>query len=401
MQFNLWYSEAEEKELEKKRKQDFQNIGEKVYSFFLDTAIQNGYEEREGQWDMSCEITDAMKNHQHILVEAGVGIGKTFAYIVPLLFYHQKYKKPIVIATSTIALQEQLAEDIEAVENIINYYPDIIIAKGQNHFLCKYRCDDEILGKNSQIAPRVYEEIDEGACQRSDFDFNISDNLWNKINVKDYNPKFCRNYCVHKDYCFYNNLRQELLCTNGIILCNQDLLTVNLKKRCSRLREIITDQFQVVVIDEAHNLESKVRNSYTIETDYISLQRTMQQAKKIVRGFGNTIEEKIDEYNKCLDEVFKSLLLQIKRQDKEAEKENYQIERYHVDRNVLAIEEVKNCVEDIILEASMQFGRDDTYWEIDNDFELEKMEEQKSFWESILEKNSETKIFNVKNGQVF
>ena len=90
---------------------------------------------------MSFEITDAMKNRQHIVVEAGVGIGKTFAYIVPLLYYRKRYKKPIVIATSTIALQEQLAADIKMIEDIIGYHPDIVLAKGQNHFLCKYRCD--------------------------------------------------------------------------------------------------------------------------------------------------------------------------------------------------------------------------------------------------------------------
>lgn len=134
----------------------------------METAIQNGYEEREGQWDMSCEITDAMKN---ILVEVGAGIRKTFAYIVPLLFYHQKYKKPIVIATSTIALQDQLAEDIEVTKKIINYYPDIIIAKGQNHFLCRYRCDNNILGKDCRVIWRIYEKIDEGDSQKSDFDF--------------------------------------------------------------------------------------------------------------------------------------------------------------------------------------------------------------------------------------
>lgn len=60
--------------------------------FFMDTAIEKGFENREGQWDMSFEIVDAMKNRQHILVEAGVGIGKTFAYIVPLLYYYKRYK---------------------------------------------------------------------------------------------------------------------------------------------------------------------------------------------------------------------------------------------------------------------------------------------------------------------
>ncbi len=58
----------------------------------MNTAIEKGFENREGQWDMSFEIVDAMKNRQHILVEAGVGIGKTFAYIVPLLYYYKRYK---------------------------------------------------------------------------------------------------------------------------------------------------------------------------------------------------------------------------------------------------------------------------------------------------------------------
>ena len=84
----FWISESEKIERRKKWKQDFQSIGQDVYSFFIDTAIEKGFENREGQWDMSFEIVDAMKNQQHILVEAGVGIGKTFAYIVPLLYYH-------------------------------------------------------------------------------------------------------------------------------------------------------------------------------------------------------------------------------------------------------------------------------------------------------------------------
>ncbi|WP_322090597.1 DEAD/DEAH box helicase [Mediterraneibacter gnavus] len=113
--------------------------------FFIDTVIEKGYEDREGQWDMSCEIADAMKNRQHILVEAGVGIGKTFAYIVPLLLYHKKCEKPIVIATSTIALQEQLASDIKIIQDIIGYHPKIVLVKGQNHFLCRNRADNFFL----------------------------------------------------------------------------------------------------------------------------------------------------------------------------------------------------------------------------------------------------------------
>lgn len=384
----FWISESEKQEQKRKWKQDFKNIGEDVYTFFIDTAIQMGFEDREGQWDMSFEIADAMKKKQHILVEAGVGIGKTFAYIVPLLYYHKRYKKPIIIATSTIALQEQLAADVKVIEDLLGYHPDIVLAKGQNHFLCKYRCDEHFLCEKDEAARKMYEEIDKGGCQKSDWDFYIPDNIWNQINVKEFSPVFCRQNCVHKEYCFYYELRQELLDTNGIILCNQDLLTINLKKRYSYSKEIITDKFQFVVIDEVHNLESKVRNSYTMEVSYASLQRTIEQGRKLARGLGYTIDLKIKEYYKYLEVVFDALYLQIRKQDEFAKKNDKEIERYYIDRDIPALQGLKDCVHDIFLEVSIQFGADDSYRNKDYDAELDALELQETLWESMLEPDS-------------
>lgn len=384
----FWISESEKQEQKRKWKQDFKNIGEDVYTFFIDTAIQMGFEDREGQWDMSFEIADAMKKKQHILVEAGVGIGKTFAYIVPLLYYHKRYKKPIIIATSTIALQEQLAADVKVIEDLLGYHPDIVLAKGQNHFLCKYRCDEHFLCEKDEAARKMYEEIDKGGCQKADWDFYIPDNIWNQINVKEFNPVFCRQNCVHKEYCFYYELRQELLDTNGIILCNQDLLTINLKKRYSYSKEIITNKFQFVVIDEVHNLESKVRNSYTMEVSYASLQRTIEQGRKLARGLGYTIDLKIKEYYKYLEVVFDALYLQIRKQDEFAKKNDKEIERYYIDRDIPALQGLKDCVHDIFLEVSIQFGADDSYRNKDYDAELDALELQETLWESMLEPDS-------------
>lgn len=384
----FWISESEKQEQKRKWKQDFKNIGEDVYTFFIDTAIQMGFEDREGQWDMSFEIADAMKKKQHILVEAGVGIGKTFAYIVPLLYYHKRYKKPIIIATSTIALQEQLAADVKVIEDLLGYHPDIVLAKGQNHFLCKYRCDEHFLCEKDEAARKMYEEIDKGGCQKADWDFYIPDNIWNQINVKEFSPVFCRQNCVHKEYCFYYELRQELLDTNGIILCNQDLLTINLKKRYSYSKEIITNKFQFVVIDEVHNLESKVRNSYTMEVSYASLQRTIEQGRKLARGLGYTIDLKIKEYYKYLEVVFDALYLQIRKQDEFAKKNDKEIERYYIDRDIPALQGLKDCVHDIFLEVSIQFGADDSYRNKDYDAELDALELQETLWESMLEPDS-------------
>ena len=124
------------------RKAKFKKIGEDVFSFFQDKAIAEGFEDREGQWEMSCEIVDGIRDKKHVLVEAGVGIGKSFAYIVPVLYYNKVYGKPVVIATSTIALQEQLIHDIDKIMDMLNYDVEVLIAKGQNHFLCKKRFDE-------------------------------------------------------------------------------------------------------------------------------------------------------------------------------------------------------------------------------------------------------------------
>ena len=71
--------------------------------------------------------------------EAGVGIGKSFAYIIPLLYYNKYFDKPIVISTSTIALQEQIFSDIAVASDLINYHPEVMNAKGQNHYVCRKR----------------------------------------------------------------------------------------------------------------------------------------------------------------------------------------------------------------------------------------------------------------------
>lgn len=83
-------------EQKKIRKAALTAIGEKVTSFFWDIAPNNGFEMREGQQDMSFEIVDALIRDQHFAVEAGVGIGKSFGYLVPALLYNKKMEKPVM-----------------------------------------------------------------------------------------------------------------------------------------------------------------------------------------------------------------------------------------------------------------------------------------------------------------
>ena len=86
--FYFGFNTSEERK--KRRKAELYSMSEQVSTFFWDEAPQHGLEMREGQQDMSFEIVDALINDQHFAIEAGVGIGMSFGYLVPVLLYSKR-----------------------------------------------------------------------------------------------------------------------------------------------------------------------------------------------------------------------------------------------------------------------------------------------------------------------
>lgn len=261
----MTYSSIFDTTANRKRKWDSSvyEISERVSAFFWDEAPnQYGLEAREGQQDMAFDILDAIRGSHHIAVEAGVGIGKSFAYLVPLLLYNQKTNLPVVIATSTIALQEQLMDDIARLGPMIGVCPEVLLAKGQTHYVCQMRAADYFTTSAGQPFAEIQQYIEEGCQDRRAFPVAIPANIWENINVKRYGRRTCFG-CPFFKRCQYAALRDKLHYTDGIILCNQDLLTAHLFKRNRGQDGLLSDAVQMVVVDEAHNLEDKVRSATT------------------------------------------------------------------------------------------------------------------------------------------
>lgn len=215
----------------KKQYQDqIEAVSQNVWDFFMGVAIKYGYEERLGQQDMALDIVECLREEEHIAVEAGVGIGKSFGYLVPLSYLHRKMGLPIAISTSTIALQEQLANDIKEVARMTGHDIEVVLAKGQTHFLCKRRAS-EYSGTE-----RICDLQKSNYKEKKDIPFNIDIKVWNKINVH-YNFKDC-NVCTYKQGCHYFHLRERMYASKGIILCNHDLLIAHLKKKAGRSKII-------------------------------------------------------------------------------------------------------------------------------------------------------------------
>ncbi len=300
-----------------KRKWDtsIYEIGDRVSDFFWDEAPNKyGLEAREGQQDMAFEILDAIRGNYHIAVEAGVGIGKSYAYLVPLLLYNQKTQLPVVIATSTIALQEQLMEDIERLKPMLGAAPEVLLAKGQTHYVCRRRARDYFTSEAGQASAALEELIDAGCQDRRSFPAYIPANVWEKINVTRYSRWTCFG-CPFQGRCRYATLRADLLYTQGIILCNQDLLTAHLLKLSRDQDGLLNSQAQMVVIDEAHNLEDKVRSATTERFGQRQLVNAINAATKSVRGEDREyVLESVDRTIHAIQSLFANLNRQIHRQ---------------------------------------------------------------------------------------
>src|ERR1700733_2694355 len=100
------------------------------------------YQQRPQPLEMAEAVSAAFNEGHHLLVEAGTGVGKSFAYLLPAIDYAVKNKKRVVISTHTISLQEQLIEkDIPLIQSV---YPDeftAVLCKGRSNYLCQRRLE--------------------------------------------------------------------------------------------------------------------------------------------------------------------------------------------------------------------------------------------------------------------
>src|SRR3989440_5521311 len=98
------------------------------------------YEHRPQQLEMAAAVAEAFASGHHLLMEAGTGVGKSFAYLIPAIDYAVRNKKRVVISTHTISLQEQLIDkDIPLIQSV---YPDeftAVLVKGRSNYLCQRR----------------------------------------------------------------------------------------------------------------------------------------------------------------------------------------------------------------------------------------------------------------------
>ncbi len=232
---------------------------------FISQKLDN-FEERPEQIEMSCAVRRAFDSHRNLAVEAGTGVGKSFAYLVPAIQYavnnaeQDTSSKPLktLISTYTITLQEQLInKDIPLLLKCMPNNFTAVLAKGRNNYLCKRRLrfalemQRYLFDETSDELHEINEwskNTKDGSL--SDLNFWPNSQSWDKVKSEHGNcpGRKCENYSD----CFYRNARRKMNQAD-IIVANHALLFSDLVLKEEGFSFL--PEYQFVVIDEAHNIE--------------------------------------------------------------------------------------------------------------------------------------------------
>ncbi|MBM7555503.1 ATP-dependent DNA helicase [Halanaerobacter jeridensis] len=227
----------------------------------LDSFLDD-YEYREQQETMALEISRVFKQKKHLLVEAGTGTGKSFAYLVPSILLALAEEEQIVISTNTINLQEQLInQDIPFLQNLYNLNCKAVLAKGRGNYLClrrfnHYQTASKLSDKEMKQLTKLESWIrnTETGCL-SDLNFKVNKQLWGGIAS---DSRLClRKKCSNYNYCFFIQARNELEDAD-IIVSNHHLLFADISLRNKGDFDdqmAVLPHYQRVIFDEAHNIE--------------------------------------------------------------------------------------------------------------------------------------------------
>lgn len=260
----------------------------------------SGYEPRDPQIEMAQAVAAAIEKGEHLLVEAGTGVGKSFAYLVPAIMAAAELGKKIVISTHTIALQEQLLEkDIPFLRSVMPHEFSAVLVKGRSNYVSLRRLD--VAAQRAGSLFRFPDEFDQLAelrhwagktedGTRSDLDFRPLGAVWDAVE-SDSGNCLGRDCPRHKD-CFYFKARRRVFTAN-LLIVNHALFFTDLALRS--VGAGILPEYDVVVFDEAHTLEAVASDHLGMRVSDAVIGYTLNKLQNERTNKGPIVFHKLDE----------------------------------------------------------------------------------------------------------
>jgi len=267
---------------------------EMLITLFKEILPLHGYAVRTEQIALAEHILDAIQHRSLSLAEAEVGTGKTLAYLVPAVLakrgrlnghwnmsfytgtpYVEMAHMPIVVATSSIALQKAIVtdyipelSDIMMAHGIIKTPLTAVIRKGREHYICEHNLRAHVL---FEYNPKMKKILDGLLKPGASIDIAEIDGLTPHVKRKISVPTRCYDNCPHSDNCAYLRFRtQAQSAMIDIQVCNHNYLLADTLRRTDEQRPLIPN-YQSIIIDEAHKFLSAARSMYGVELSSLTL----------------------------------------------------------------------------------------------------------------------------------
>ena len=218
-----------------------------------------GYEHRPEQLEMAAAVDSALADGEHIVAEAGTGVGKSFAYLAPAILHVVAKRRRAVVSTYTIALQEQLVgKDLPFLAEVLPLEFTAVLGKGRNNYLCFRRLalavknrkrlftTDRQLAQLQAVAAWAM-ETDTGSLQ--EIEFTLGRGVWEKVRSE---AGACRGAACDKyRSCHLQAARRRMLAAD-VLVVNHALFFADLALPPGAR---LLGKYDFVVLDEAHTVE--------------------------------------------------------------------------------------------------------------------------------------------------
>jgi len=260
----------------------------------LATAVEAlGGSERPGQVTMAEAVAEAMSEKRHLLVQAGTGTGKSLGYLVPALLHDRR----VVVATATLALQHQLVERdlprlVEAVKDTQGVDTSYAVLKGRSNYACLHRIregvpDDQgvlvdvpqgsMASKVLELREWAEQEVEAKGSGERDAAPRHTDREWRQVSVS-HRDCLGAARCPFGAECFAE-LAKEKAHRSHMVITNHSLLAIDAIEGVPMIPD-----YDVVVIDEAHELVARVTQAATDELFAADVERAARRSQRHVEG---------------------------------------------------------------------------------------------------------------------
>ncbi|MHC4548033.1 MAG: ATP-dependent DNA helicase [Planctomycetota bacterium] len=230
---------------------------------------------------MAAAVEEAVAEGRHLVVEAGTGVGKSFAYLVPALLHLDAGGGPIVVATRTIALQEQLVRrDLPLLLGALELDRiRVALAKGRGNYVCRRRtemaCDEGPGLFDDPARLEQLQQIREWAGKSrdgslADLDFRPPGEVWDAVKAETGN-------CLHRNCpfftpCAYQRSRREMYGAH-LLVANHALVFSDLALREAGVS--LLPDYEGLVLDEAHAIEEGAAEYFGVRVSPIGVARQL------------------------------------------------------------------------------------------------------------------------------